>query len=247
MVADSQNIKKQLEILIMEHFRTNFTDFPNGKLKASESPDFVLDISPKNKIGIELTRLYFNDFYTLRNETSDNIGKEIVNKAREFFELNSPWKLFIKVSFSKETKVIREKELTLSVFIANAIREAVNVKKQGSFFSIYHTTGLPDEVEGIFMATHPVLTDSVWEVTGLPTNSFETSQIIRKLIEKKEEKLQLYQKKRLNQYWLIITADRLNNMQRAKFDNLIFNTGNFSRFQRIFLFDLLNARINQIF
>jgi hypothetical protein len=246
MVAGSQNIKKQLEILIIDYFRSAYTDFPKGKLKASESPDFVLDISPKNKIGIELTRLYFDDFYTGKNELSDEVRKEIVISARELFELSSSLKLFVKVSFSKERNVILEKQLALPVIVANAVKETVKTQKAGSFFSIRQTTNLPDEIDGIFMATHPVLTESVWEVADFSKKNYETVLKIRQLIAKKEEKLQLYQKKRLNQYWLIITTDRLNNKQKETFHHLIFNTGNSHQFQKIFLFDLLKAQIIQI-
>lgn len=246
MEVGSQNIKKQLEILIVDFFRSAYPDFPKGKLKASESPDFVLDIDLREKIGIELTRLYFDDFYNGENEVSDNIRKEIVNRACEFFETASALKLFVKVCFSDKCKVMQEKQLLLSVLIANRVRESVKTKKAGSFFSICHTTNLPEEIEEIFIAAHPSLAGSVWEVAGFSKKSFETTQVIKQLISKKEDKLQLYQKKRLNHYWLVITADRLNNLQREKLNSLIFNNGNSSQFQKIFLFDLLKARIFQI-
>jgi hypothetical protein len=50
--------KKAEEWIIMESFRENFPGFPNGMLSASESPDFILGLGPRNKIGIELTRLH---------------------------------------------------------------------------------------------------------------------------------------------------------------------------------------------
>jgi len=49
--------QKEEEKLVMEYFRKSYPDFPKGKLVASESPDFVLRISPKKSIGIELTQL----------------------------------------------------------------------------------------------------------------------------------------------------------------------------------------------
>lgn len=246
MAADLQNIKKQLEILIIEYFRSVYPDFPKGKLKASESPDFVLDIAPRKKIGIELTRLYFDDFYNSENKVSDNIGKEIVKRACEFFDVNSELKLFVKVSFSDKCKLMQEKQLLLSVLIANRVRETVKTKKAGAFFSIYQTTNLPGEIGGIFMAAHPALTDSVWEVADFSKNNYETILKISQLIAKKEEKLQLYQKKRLNQYWLLITTDRLDNKQNETFRHLFFNAGNLHPFQKIFLFDLLKAQIIQL-
>jgi len=40
---------------IMESFIKRFHDFPKGDLVKSESPDFLLNLNPKKKIGIELT------------------------------------------------------------------------------------------------------------------------------------------------------------------------------------------------
>lgn len=230
----------------MEYFRTNFTDFPKGRLRASESPDFLLETSPGNKIGIELTRLYFDNSSPEISDIPDNIQKEIVDKAQEFYELTSPSKLFVKVGFSEKCKVIQEKQLMLSVLVANAVKKSVKTPKAGSFFSICQTSNLPDEIDGIFMATHPVLSESVWEVADFSKKNYETILKIRQLIAKKEEKIQLYQKKWLNQCWLIITADRLNNKQKETFHHLIFNSGSSHQFQKIFLFDLLKAQIIQI-
>jgi hypothetical protein len=49
--------KDSEEWLVMRYFREKYTDFPRGKLVKSESPDFILKLSRKRSIGIELTRL----------------------------------------------------------------------------------------------------------------------------------------------------------------------------------------------
>jgi hypothetical protein len=50
--------KKLDEFLVMESFREIFPEFPKGKLYAAESPDFILSLGPRKKIGIELVRLH---------------------------------------------------------------------------------------------------------------------------------------------------------------------------------------------
>jgi hypothetical protein len=52
------NDKKQTESLIINLFRKHYPGFPKGSLKPSESPDFILGITPRQKIGIELTSLH---------------------------------------------------------------------------------------------------------------------------------------------------------------------------------------------
>ncbi|KPL17591.1 MAG: hypothetical protein AMS23_00565 [Bacteroides sp. SM1_62] len=55
--------KKQMEFFIVNLFQEHYPDFPKGLLKPSESPDFILGITPRQKIGIEITSLhpYFSD------------------------------------------------------------------------------------------------------------------------------------------------------------------------------------------
>ena len=52
------NDKKKEEIIILELFRDQYENFPKGKLIPGESPDFILSLGPKKKIGLELTRLH---------------------------------------------------------------------------------------------------------------------------------------------------------------------------------------------
>lgn len=46
------------ELQIIQQFKTGYSDFPKGKLEKSESPDFILWLTAKNAIGIELTKLH---------------------------------------------------------------------------------------------------------------------------------------------------------------------------------------------
>ena len=49
--------KKIKEVAILELFRDLYPEFPKGIINAAESPDFILSMGPRKKIGIELTRL----------------------------------------------------------------------------------------------------------------------------------------------------------------------------------------------
>jgi len=53
--------KKQEELIIMRHFVEHYSEFPKGKLIQSESPDFILRLTKRKHINIELTQLYFPD------------------------------------------------------------------------------------------------------------------------------------------------------------------------------------------
>ena len=49
--------KKENERRILDQFRRLYTEFPGGRIIASESPDFILRTSTKYSIGIELVSL----------------------------------------------------------------------------------------------------------------------------------------------------------------------------------------------
>jgi len=134
------NDKKQTESAILNLFREHYPDFPKGLLKPSESPDFILGISPKQKIGIELTRL------------------------------------------------------------------------------------------------HPYFSDA-------ELLSYEN---INACLEAKNEKLQLYRKKKLNEYWLIISVNELLSWNRINLHNKLiawnFNTG----FNRVFIFNTIAGKVFEL-
>ena len=134
------NDKKRSESVIINLFRKNFPGFPKGLLKPSESPDFILGITPRQKIGIELTGL------------------------------------------------------------------------------------------------HPYFSDT-------ELLSFEN---ITACLEAKNEKLLLYQKKKLNEYWLIISVNDLHSWNRINIHNKliiwVFKTG----FNRVFLFNTIDGKVIEL-
>lgn len=134
------NDKKHTESIIINLFREHFSDFPKGSLKPSESPDFILGITPRQKIGIELTSLH--------------------------------------PSFS-DTELLSYENITAC-------------------------------------------------------------------LEAKNEKLRLYQRKKLDEYWLIISVNDLHSWNRINIHNKliiwVFKTG----FNRVFLFNIIDGKVLEL-
>ena len=134
------NDKKHTESIIINLFREHFPDFPKGSLKPSESPDFILGITPRQKIGIELTSLH--------------------------------------PSFS-DTELLSYENITAC-------------------------------------------------------------------LEAKNEKLRLYQRKKLNEYWLIISVNDLHSWNKINIHNKliiwVFKTG----FNRVFLFNIIDGKVLEL-
>jgi hypothetical protein len=142
------------ELLIMEQFRNEFKEFPKGKLQKSESPDFILRVSPKNTIGIELTKLH----------------GPTVNKFK---------------------------------------------------------THYPRKINGY---TAPEFNRENLEFT----------------INAKNEKLAYYQKKSLNQLWLLITADLEERPVNYNLGNKLQTWSFLSGFQKVFLFELTARKVFEL-
>jgi hypothetical protein len=92
--------KKIQERSILDHFRKNFPDFPSGKIRASEAPDFLLKKTPKNVFGIELAHLPTSkyiinnkwDFHRLEtdihliiNKKEERFSQYMKNRANEYW------------------------------------------------------------------------------------------------------------------------------------------------------------------
>jgi hypothetical protein len=241
--------KKQLEILLMDYFRECYHDFPGGMVTPSESPDFVVKLNAKKQLGIELTRLNpFNagppDKYELKQiQTRD----KIIASAQAAFEYTSPLRLFVKFLFSAKHHVTEEWELAIAARLARSIRQAVAGRHPASFFrESIPSEKLPEGLESLLVVHHPALEVSIWERSNNLGVSNNVVADIRKSIFKKDTKLGLYQKQRLNHYWLLITTDRLRGVKSYNLSGKILNHTFQSRFQKVFLFDLMRSDVFQL-
>ena len=135
----------------------------------------------------------------------------------------------------------------VAVHTVNILRKTVQHKNKDSFFkeSIL-ASQLPEGIEEILIVGHPKLEVSVWERSNNLGISNDVVDDIRNSIHKKDEKLRLYQKQHLNFYWLLITTDRLRGVRNFNLPNKIMNHKFESRFQHVFLFDLIKSDIYQL-
>ena len=241
--------KKELEILLVNYFRDCYPDFPKGYLTPSESPDFVIKTKNHHEFGIELTRLnpVNKDDPDADQLTQIQIREEIIGLSQELFEQSSAFKLFIKFLFSEIKPIQSEQQMLFAVKVANVIRKVIQNRSTDSFFRI-SVTGevLPEGVDEILIVNHPAMKISTWERANNLGISMDVVDDIRQAIRKKDEKLGLYQKQRLNYYWLLIFTDRLRGVRNYNLAEKVINHKFESRFQQVFLFDLIKSDIYRL-
>ena len=131
--------KKQLEILLMSYFRECYSGFPKGKVIPSESPDFIVSENRK-KTGIELTRLNPVNKKNPGKEKEKNneLIERIIDSAKNLFDPTSPFRLFVKFLFSEKYHVKPGRELSLTVKLANSVRQTVKNNNPEFFFEEHH-------------------------------------------------------------------------------------------------------------
>jgi hypothetical protein len=109
-----------------------------------------------------------------------------------------------------------------------------------------HDGQLPPGIKDILIIGHPELQVSIWERSNNLGISNDVVADIKNAIHKKDEKLKLYQKQRLNYYWLLITTDRLRGVKNYNLPEKILNHSFHSSFQHVFLFDLIKAEVFEL-
>lgn len=236
--------KKQVEVLLIEYFRERYAEFPKGKVVPWESPDFIVKMKNAHLLGIELTRLNPANALPVSVEAQTEIEfrEQLILKTKEYFEHSSQLKLFVKFLFSEKNKIAPERELALAVRMALLIKEQVKHKNGRSFFKeSIPKSQLPAGLEEVAIIYHQGLEISIWERSNNLGVSNDVLDDIRKSIHKKDEKLRLYKKQHLNYYWLLITTDRLRGVKSFNLHNKIINHHFESRFQHVFLLDLVKG------
>ena len=244
-----QEEKKQLEVLLIDYFRDCYPDFPNGRVVASESPDFVVNMKNRHLLGIELTRLNPANASLPDSFQKEEIAfrEEFIAFCMELYERQLQIPLFVKFLFSENEKLTPESQLVAAVRVSKLICKAVENRNVGGTYRVtIPGTELPKGIDQIFLGHHPKLEAPIWERSNNLGVSNNVVDDIHKAIQKKDEKLRLYKKQRLNYYWLLITTDRLRVVKSFNLVNKIMNQQFDSQFQKVFLFDLLKSKVFEL-
>jgi hypothetical protein len=237
------------EISILKYFSKKYSDFPKGKLVKTESPDFILKINPRKSIGIELTKLAQSKF--LNQEFTphqiESLEKDIVKKAKMIYESKHNLKFYLNVFFPGNLKISKNNSSKLANDIAQLIHNKTFEKDSGSYYSInIEKSELPEYIDSILIIYHPEVKGSIWNNAGGYSVPELSKELLEHRINKKEEKLNLYQKRKINKFWLVITADTFERSTSFNIHNKIDNWTFDSKFDKIFLFELFGRKIYEL-
>lgn len=240
-------VKKQVEVLLMEYFRCTYPEFPKGRLIPSESPDFILGLKNRLSVGIEITRLYPSDQKNiLLPPESTSIEMKFIDKVRELTGGYYSQPLFVKFLFHKGCTINESHILSAAIMTSVAIRNKLTHKKADFFQLIIPDKELPSFLKSVLVMRHTLLETPLWEKANHQGVSNHIATDTSNAIQKKDEKIKLYQSKNLHNYWLLITTDQLEAYSNVNIRNQIIHNKFNSLFHKVFLFELMKAKVFQL-
>lgn len=232
---------KEEELKILRYYQHFAKDFPKGKIKATESPDFILMQGPKRSIGIEFTRLILPHKTILT--TNDKQKVRFTLQCHKKFLLHANLPVSAHFHF-RENSVLTEEQLDYhayqtSRFIINSVKKE-NLKK--NIRMNLSGSGLPPYINSVDLIYFRDSRSSEWSICMEKISQGTFMESFENLIQKKEEKLKLYQKRFLENYWLIIYSDCLRNSLNTNLLNLLERVSLYSGFDRIILIELFRRK-----
>jgi hypothetical protein len=244
-----QNSKKKEEKTLLKYFSQAYPDFPKGKIYDTESPDFVISLSRKRKLGIELTRLTQPKSENQEFTTAQisNLEKNICYKAQKLFEFRNDLQLLVYLFFSNNIRVNNNDVIKIVERIVLDVQNHTADIDRKLMFQIYIENPIAnDHVDLIYILYHPNVKSSCWGNAGgyfVPTLSKE--YLIQK-INSKEDKLSLYRKKKINNFWLILVTDSFERSTSFNINNQIEAWNIKSNFDKVFLFEVMGSNVYTI-
>lgn len=242
-----REIKDMEEAQILRYFSLCYPDFPKAKIEKTESPDFILQLNRHHSIGLELTKLFVQIdkegiHYIPRYENEKTTLIEII---REHFEREFPFRISAHFNFSDDFYLLGLDLEVMTIEILDFFKIIFSDWSPNEiFFRTIKSEQLPLWLNSIDIMHHPENKISNWVSckVNVPAHNFLNS--IQQSIAQKEEKLSLYRKKRMDQYWLLIAAECLSCAAPFHIDNLLERWVFHTHFNQVFLMDLFKQKIH---
>lgn len=242
--------KDQEEWIFLEAFRHVSHGFPSGRIIKSESPDFILRHSRRWAIGIEITRLTrrvaTNDYFQPGPHHEAETG--ILEEACRIFELKHGISLYVQAGFSTDTYHFEGSAKNPAARLAEWVGKRIEGINGGTEYSLIEQrpVDLPflDYIRVLYI---PGLRFSHWSVHDEPGTGRWIPGLIEQTLERKTQKLKLYRKRRLNQYWLIMVTSTTEDFPRFNLQDHLDQRQWFTGFQQVFLFELFPPKITPVF
>ena len=239
--------KKERERAFLREVKRIDPEFPSGQVVDSESPDFIIDLTPK-VLGIEIVEY-------VRGQNSGEsalrrrevVGQKTINRAKDEFYKSSDVPLYIIFSWYPH-RYPRQSEITE---LANVtVRAIQNNIPQNLFESIlipnssFDGTPLEKFVRSIRITRVRNEGQILWSSIESGFIGAAASEI-QAIISSKNEKVKQY-KTKCDHTWLIIVADGWHISSTANLEEDALNYEYHSEFDRVIFYDHQEHKIKDL-
>jgi hypothetical protein len=235
--------KKEQEKHCVEIFKSLYSD-PGGEIIAherQERPDAVI-VSPRGKIGIEVTRIHAQ---SLKKEESEI--EAVISEATRIYELNHLPKLQVGVHIGSGKTLSRKNRPAIATAIARLVE--ANVPSEDGLAEIDNGWNDPEifpyEINSILILRNSALTRNHWICASFGFIQENLADRLQKIISDKEGCLLGYDSGCIEQ-WLLIVGE--NGSASTSFDPSPTTLAHIYRsvFKKVFFLNLFSRRLHEL-
>jgi hypothetical protein len=244
--------KKMHERFLLDRFLEHQGITPT-RIDPGESPDFLIDIEGRT-VGIEVTELFIRSNKSEAHpqpeeepllQAAESITNLIVSKARKiYFDADNP-PVLSTIWFSDRITLDKKKDDQIAELIAHQI-QSMNLKNSQAVTwrssEENEERSLSESVDIIYTCKVPELRFARWTVARPGLVAPLTRKRLQEVIDKKAEKINAY-KKRAEEIWLLIVADRTQPSQKFSVKPDFPVTSLSSPFTRTFYFGYISGDV----
>jgi hypothetical protein len=232
-----EEAQKDREKYYLDCFKSTYSDFPAGTIRAHEKPDFLVQ-APDAVVGIEVTEFYRSDFEArIPRQAAEALREQCVRQAESICRNDARSQLYVSVYFSHWINLRKSIIRPLSARLAELVQSAsLDVYGDIVLENDGQTDGFPEEIDSIHIRRLPSVITGFWnapDVGWIPDCSTEQ---IQDVIDKKNRRAIDYRQE-CNSLWLVIVIDGFRISSSFNLPKKILNHYYRSEFDRSFLLD----------
>jgi hypothetical protein len=196
--------KKLRERKAVDALRDIYKDFPDGRIEATEEPDFIVHAG-SGAVGIEITEYFRPE--TIEGspiQEQESLCHQIANVATRRCTESAVPNLYVAISFERARRIVKGDVVPVAEAIVKLVRDrAADV---GWSLKIANDGQLPECIDDILMYRPEGLTEPFVGFAATTWVPPVAEDQLKQSILSKEKKLDAY-RRRCSQVWLAIVID----------------------------------------
>lgn len=203
--------KKNAERVFLNRFKELFTEFPQGNIKESEEPDFLVDIE-NGILGIEITEMYRTpESGNPILQEQESLRKQLANLSKDLFDQKKLNPIFVSLHFNQVNPLKKKNLNSIAQKTIDLVIQNIPKNDNSVILKVANNPeNFPNELQAIIIFEHKI-SSSTWDVANSGWGYDLTTDEIQEVIDKKNKKTSNYKlKNNCEKLWLLIVTSGYN-------------------------------------